>query len=101
MSYVRGLDYKKRRPHITRLSPSEAIAKANSIAEEADKRIAYWKGQANHFAAIAAELEAGNRALVAERDELAARVTELEADIERLRRRLKPKQGTRREDFEG
>lgn len=101
MSYVKGLDYKKRRPHITRLSPAEAIAKANSIAEAADKRIAYWKGQADHFAAIAAELEAGNRAIAAERDELAARGRALEADIERLRRRLKPKAKTRRGDFEG
>lgn len=101
MSYVKGLDYKKRRPHITRLSPAEAIVKANSIAEEADKRIAYWKGQADHFAGIADELATANRALTSERDELAARVAALEAENERLRRKLKPKAQTRREDFEG
>ena len=100
MSYVRGLDYKKRRPAIERVSIPDLLTKINTIIDDDNKVIARWKDQVDHFAAIAAELEAANRALADERDELTARVAALEAEVERLRRKLKPKQGTRREDFE-
>lgn len=98
MSYVRGLDFVKRRESFEYLTPAEAILKANTIAAEADKVIAQWKGQADHYESIA-------RSEAAEVARLRKRVAELEAEVKRLKEKPKPKPKAaarvRREDFEG
>ena len=96
MSYVNGLDHVKRRPSVVRLTGEQAIAKLNTIAQEADHLIANALGQARHFEQIATDLADENRQLLAEAERLMAENRELrgrlkaaEADLAKARKRVK------------
>lgn len=89
MSYVNGLKHVKRRPKITRLTGAEAIAKLNTIAEEADRLIANALGQAKHFEQIANEVADENATLRNEVRDLRAKLDRATSDLDRARKRAK------------
>lgn len=82
MSYVSGLTIGKRRHPTQHLTPEQAIARLNTITDEANAQIARMQAHANHWKSIAAELEAENR-------QLQARI----ADLEKRLRQATPKAG--------
>lgn len=95
MSYVNKdlLKMQRRRHSVKRVTPEEAIAKANEAIDDANNAIARQMAHASAWQQVAAELDAENR-------ELRAQVEELERENGRLKKLVKPKAGKKRDEWE-
>lgn len=74
MSYVNGLTYTQRRPSIAYLTPDEAIAELNAVADKVNSQIAKIEARARAMEEMARTYEAENKRLL-------ARIAELEKQL--------------------
>ena len=88
MSYVVDLKIKPRRHPIERVTPAQAIARLNTIVDEANAQIAKAVAFQRHFEQVATELALENSELRRANAALAGKVSDLE---KQLRKRGKAK----------
>lgn len=89
MSYTNHLQFKQRRHPTQRLDPAQAIARLNTIVDDANAQIAKAVAGQRHFEQVAAELAQENSGL-------RERVATLETHIKRLEKQLSKKAGKKR-----
>ncbi len=98
MSYVNQdlLKMQKRRHSIRRVTPEEAIEKANEAIDEANHQIAKAVAFGQQWQQVAAELHQENQVLRQQVAELEGERVEQEAEIARLRRKVGRKAGKKK-----
>src|SRR5688572_11134792 len=95
MSYVNQnlLKMQKRRHSVRRVTPEEAIEAANEVVDKANDAIANAVAFRTHWQNVAAELDQENRRLRIVNEEL-------RQENGQLKKRLKPKAGKKRDEWE-
>lgn len=99
MSYINKHEQKliKRRPELVRKpSYAELLTRLDGQAEEANKLIAKSEAKAQHWFDVANQVAAENEGLRKQIASLESKVSDLQAEVNRLSRKVTKKQGKRK-----